>query len=682
VKHIIGKIEPKTSSGHDNISSKLMIQMSPLIICILRTIINQSITTGIIPDAMKTAKVIPIYKGKDSDPHDFGNYRPISLLPVFSKILEKAIHQQLYQYLHHNSLLNERQYGFRPNHSTEYAAVDLVDNLKKSLDNKKNPFAVFIDLSKAFDTLDHNILISKLHHYGIRGTELTWFRNYLGNRKQYVKFNNVTSPFVGIKTGVPQGSVLGPLLFLIYINDISNATKALDELLFADDTNLYNELDKFFNFQRGRHIKPSTPEDIVNLGEAINCKLALVVEWLKINKLSVNITKSRFMIFHTLYQDVSIYNDLVLKMDGIPIKRTKTFNLLGLTLNETVSWNDHTNKIASKVGAAIGVIYRLRQTLPKKALMTIYNALILSHLHYCNILWGNTPGKLLLLQQKALRAVSFSDISTHSNQICKKLGTLTIMDIHRQKIFNIYKLLNANLLPTRIKSLLNHLANRGYDNYSDTTYTSNQMKNIKHEIAHTLNQNPHPEIMTYLDQQDTINVRYATVKARVKEIMIESYPSNCCLLECQTCRIIIEDISMPTKSAKERRRDKRKNRKKNEKKKCRPNCTCIECQALRIKNKIGVFTAPQTILIAPRPYERPCPRECYCPLCSDRTRATLAHERHVDLTPSTLALNPRPYDGPCPTECYCEICYNVTNTRLILQRQRAARRTRNAWLYT
>jgi hypothetical protein len=239
VKRFIGKIKPKSSSGHDNITSKLLLQMSPTIHPILKVIINQSLATGIVPKNMKIAKVIPVYKGKNSDIHNFGNYRPISLLPAFSKVLEKVVHSQLYTYLNVNRLLNDNQYGFRPFHSTEYAAIHLVDRLNESLRNKNIPFAVFIDLSKAFDTLDHDILTKKLEYYGIAGTEITWFKNYLGDRKQYVKYNNVTSPFAKIKTGVPQGSVLGPLLFLIYINDISEATKALDDVLFADDTSLY-----------------------------------------------------------------------------------------------------------------------------------------------------------------------------------------------------------------------------------------------------------------------------------------------------------------------------------------------------------------------------------------------------------------------------------------------------------
>ena len=184
--------------------------------------------------------MLPLFKKDDYTIMD--NYRPISLLTSISKLFEKVVFTQLYDYFRNNDLFYDSQYGFLKNHSTEYAAMGLTDKILKDIDDKNISLAVFMDLSKAFDTLDHDILTKKLAHHGIHGTALQWFTSYLTDRSQYVEIEGVSSNILPLYTGVPQGSILGPLLFLIYMNDIPNCTKQFNFILYADDTTLSNTI--------------------------------------------------------------------------------------------------------------------------------------------------------------------------------------------------------------------------------------------------------------------------------------------------------------------------------------------------------------------------------------------------------------------------------------------------------
>ncbi|KXJ05275.1 RNA-directed DNA polymerase from mobile element jockey [Exaiptasia diaphana] len=254
----------------------------------LAFIFNQSIESGVVPDALKIARVTPIDKG--GNPTDPANYRPISTLPVLAQIFKKLIQRQLTSYIEKYEIMFEYQFGFRKGHSTAHAINEITDSLKKNIDNNLYTCGVFLDLAKAFETVNHKILLKKLELYGIRGLPLKWFQSYFDNRQQYVDLGNVESHPQKVKCGIPQGSGLGPLLFLIYINDLPNCSDKLKFKIFADDTNLF-----------------ASAKDLKTLESTMNYELAKVKEWCNTNKLSINMSKTNFMIIKSAKKkDVTI----------------------------------------------------------------------------------------------------------------------------------------------------------------------------------------------------------------------------------------------------------------------------------------------------------------------------------------------------------------------------------------
>ena len=239
---MINKFDKNKSAGHDGIGNLIVKGVAKEILYPLTVIFNRSLSTGKVPDSLTIAKVIPIHKKDDKE--IFSNYRPVSVLPCFSKILERLIFNRCIEFIENNNILNAKQVGFRAHHSTYMAIMQLVDKINNAVEKNETTIGVYLDLSKAFDTIDLDILLHKLDYYGFREIVLDWFRDYLSNRTQYVSYNDNKSDLKSILCGVPQGSILGPLLFILYINDITNTSTLLDFLLFADDTTiLYSSSD-------------------------------------------------------------------------------------------------------------------------------------------------------------------------------------------------------------------------------------------------------------------------------------------------------------------------------------------------------------------------------------------------------------------------------------------------------
>ena len=266
ILNIVKLFKNKHSRGHDGIPMFLLKNVIHNILKPLSYICNLSLKNGIFPEDMKMAKVIPLYKKED--PMIFSNYRPVSLLTQFSKILEKIFNNRLTKFITINNVLYDGQYGFRHNHSTELAVLEMIEKITNAIDNKMISIGIFIDLKKAFDTINHDILVQKLSNYGLRGVASKWISSYLENRSQFVSYNNVNSDIQNINCGIPQGSISGPSLFILYIND-------LKFIFFADDTNIF--------YEGVNHI---------GMQKTVNDELKKVNVWFMVNGLSLNVKKN------------------------------------------------------------------------------------------------------------------------------------------------------------------------------------------------------------------------------------------------------------------------------------------------------------------------------------------------------------------------------------------------------
>ena len=339
--------------------------------------------TGIFPEALKIAKVKPLYKKGDN--FCLNNYRPISLLPTISKIFERVMFTQLYSYLNAHNLLSEQQYGFRSQHSTELACVKLVDYITTEMDNIKKiktpRTAIFLDLSKAFDTLNFNILLNKLQYYGIHGIALSLIKSYLTNRFQYVQFENSESDLLEIKTGIPQGSILGPLFFSIMINDLVKSSNKFKFLMYADDTTINFNLEDF----------PLEDREVL-----INDELEKINKWLKLNKLAVNVDKTKSMLFHKRRPVIPIQ----FSMNNRVIDVVQHFNYLGIMLDADMSWKTHVAMVRNKLSRINGILHRLKYIYPQNVLITLYKSLFVPHINYGSLVWGHAGGALDKIKKK------------------------------------------------------------------------------------------------------------------------------------------------------------------------------------------------------------------------------------------------------------------------------------------
>ena len=439
VFNLINKLKNSSSTGDLSIPNQFLKMINFPLSYILCHLINRSLKEGAMPTVLKKGKQTPVFKSGDKT---IANHRPITVVNSFAKIFEKIVAQRLINFIDKYKLLNNRQFGFRKHHNTVHAMINLLDTCLDGLDERLTVGGVFLDISKAFDSVDHSILIRKLENYGIRGIVLDWFKSYLSERELYVSVDGVSSSKYFLRYGIPQGSVLGPILFLLYINDVVNSSNKLIFSIFADDTALILKIDREF------------------YDNTIRAELSNVMKWFDANLLLLNVDKTKYIYFGPEYNSIkalqSITPDFIYKKslnDDFQNPESSDVKYLGVIFDHQLTFDKQINSTAMKISRMVGILWKC-QELHETAKLTIYHSLVASYLNYGILIWGSQLGKNLAgrfpmehvpnhlhklntAHNKVIRAITRSKkynketkIITHTAPLLKKLGLLSLNDIY------------------------------------------------------------------------------------------------------------------------------------------------------------------------------------------------------------------------------------------------------------
>jgi hypothetical protein len=429
IKEVILSLKPGSASGYDGIKAKFIKKNVLFFSEILCQHVNDSFGNGVFPDALKVARVVPIHKDGSTD--DLNNYRPISVLSVFSKIFEILIRKRLDSFLQTNNIISKNQFGFLKKSSTSSAASNLVNEITSRINSKLKTACLFVDLRKAFDCLRYSTLSEILHNIGIRGHARLLLMSYLSNRQQFVACDGAQSSLKQVLGGIPQGSVLGPLLFLLYINGIFDLKLNGSVQLYADDMALVYGQSQF------HLLKKNMCED-----------LSILIPWLSSINFTINFKKTKFIIFRSARTDLSSIF-LSINFHNNTIHSTPDYDYLGLTIDQRLTWSNHVAKIARKIAFYVYQLRRIRHSINKKTLEMIYSAYIKSHLTYLLPLWGSAADVhmkcLQVLQNKAIKFLRFLPSDTPSQSLYGD-SMLSMRQLYRyESAFLIHKM-HKNLI--------------------------------------------------------------------------------------------------------------------------------------------------------------------------------------------------------------------------------------------
>lgn len=488
---IIKKLKNNLSCGPDDIPDGIVKKCAVLLVAPLVNICNSSLISGKFPEQFKLAKVCPIFK--KGDKQNINNYRPISLLSTFSKILEKVMYNRLVRFLDCNGALSNAQFGFQKGKGINNAIFTFTEFILNSKDNKNQTVGLFLDLSKAFDTVDHMILIQKLQWFGIRGLAKSWFVSYLSARQQFVEIGSMKSYPTIMKSGVPQGSILGPILFLLYINDLPSRITQAKTVLFADDTNIvFNALDKN------------------NLQEKINETSRQLEQWLASNRLKLNVSKTVCMYF----SQKQLHDSIEILLNNTGIKDVDCTKFLGIWIDSNLTWESHIQFLTDKLSRLCYAFRVLTNITPKELLRAVYFGYVHSVLSYGIIIWGSSSklAQVFRLQKRILKIIKKVPIRSDSKKIFKEFDILPLPCIY---ILETVCFIHQNYDSFKINS--------DYHNYS--TRTCNNLHFNHHRLSKSLNSLSHTGIRLYNKLPvETKALNYARFKKSVKHILLFHMP--------------------------------------------------------------------------------------------------------------------------------------------------------------